>query len=217
MVGGPWEQAAPGSIPVELPLPPAPGLCGVLRRAGMPKPPQVSGQCTQESVVLSVCLHLLQPGSEEGSCAVKAAGGQGGCQALATGAVCWAKRWAGGSTQALPAVTHKVTVTAGEVALPGRAGSCVLGDTRWWQGPAPGTPSCSPGEQTPFHARRRQPGRAACCGGPWGRMRDHSAPVVQGDAVVLGVACPGVGCGTWGQCWLLAQPQLGRWHGSGAS
>lgn len=89
----------------------------------MPKPPQVSGQCTQESVVLSVCLHLLQllpqPGSEEGGCAVKAVGRQGGCQALATGAVCWAKRWAGGSTQALPAVTHKVTATAGEVALPG--------------------------------------------------------------------------------------------------
>lgn len=58
----------------------------------------------------------------------------------------------------------KVTVTAAEVALPGRAGSCVPGATRGWQEPHLGSPSRSPGEQISFHGLGRQLAlQVSCC------------------------------------------------------
>lgn len=81
------------------------------------------------------------------------------CQpALAGGSVCWAKSWARSARQRC-----KVTATASEVALPGCAGSCVPGATRWWQELDLGSPSRSPGEQISFHGHRRQLALQACC------------------------------------------------------
>lgn len=126
------------------------------------------------------------------------------CQpALAGGSVCWAKSWARSARQRC-----KVTATASGVALPGCAGSCVPGATRWWQELGLGSPSRSPGEQISFHGHRRQLAlQASCCRAFQGLCWTRDCLSPRGCS---GLGILEVGCGSRGH--LLAWVMTWGWH-----